>query len=656
MSGGVTFELMNLGGMSMRIMCKTFGAALLLALITSPVLAQRQYRDSDTTMRTLIRRVETRSDTFSNTLQTALDRSRWNNTAQEDEVNRLVTDFEYATDQLKTRFDSRQSTSADARTVLEKAALIDSFLSNNRLENRVDQDWRLLQSDLDLLARSYYITDWRWNAGGMGTGTGTGTGVGYRLTDAQMRQLTQRIDTRTDRFGRSLRSALNRSRINNGTKDEATRNLTALESATNQLMSRVNTRQYTESDARSVLEPASYLNSLMANNVFSTAAERDWTMLWQDLDQLVNASNIAWNWNNLSTPGGPIYSADGELTGTYRLDSSRSADVRQSATNATRNLPAAQRQRVYDSLIRRLDSPETLAIERRGNTITIASSQASRISFVADGREHVETTPNGRTVRVKASFSGDQLTVTRTGDRAQDFTVTFDPSDSGRRLTVTRRLYSDQFSQPVTALSYYDRTSDVAQLDMNNGSQSYPTTGTTSGEFMVPNGTQLVAVLNSNLSTTTARDNERFTMTVRSPSQYDGATIEGYVTNVNRSGRITGRSEMTLNFDTIRMRDGRNYRFAGIVETVRTPGNETVQVDNEGAVREDDQTGKTIQRTAIGTAVGAIIGAIAGGGKGAAIGAAVGAGAGAGSVYVQGRDDLELTTGTEVTVRASAPR
>jgi hypothetical protein len=54
--------------------------------------------------------------------------------------------------------------------------------------------------------------------------------------------------------------------------------------------------------------------------------------------------------------------------------------------------------------------------------------------------------------------------------------------------------------------------------------------------------------------------------------------------------------------------------------------------------------------------VGAIIGAIAGGGKGAAIGAIVGAGAGAGSVYVQGRNDLDLDAGTEVTIRATGPR
>jgi hypothetical protein len=165
-----------------------------------------------------------------------------------------------------------------------------------------------------------------------------------------------------------------------------------------------------------------------------------------------------------------------------------------------------------------------------------------------------------------------------------------------------------------------------------------------------------VGVLNNDLTTETVRQNDRFSMTVRSPGQYDGATIEGYVTSINRGGRISGRSEMTLDFDTIRFRDGRTSRFAGILESVRTPSGEVVQVDNEGAVRDKDQTNKTVTRTAIGTAVGAIIGAIAGGGKGAAIGAVVGAGAGAGSVYVQGRNDLDLTAGTEVTVRATGPR
>jgi uncharacterized protein YcfJ len=113
---------------------------------------------------------------------------------------------------------------------------------------------------------------------------------------------------------------------------------------------------------------------------------------------------------------------------------------------------------------------------------------------------------------------------------------------------------------------------------------------------------------------------------------------------------------MTMDFDTIRLRNGQSYRFAGLLETVRTANGDVVKVDNEGAVRDSDQTKTTVQRTAIGTAVGAIIGAIAGGGKGAAIGAVIGAGAGAGSVYIQGRNDLDLSAGTELTVRSTGPR
>ena len=265
--------------------------------------------------------------------------------------------------------------------------------------------------------------------------------------------------------------------------------------------------------------------------------------------------------------------------------------------------------------------------------------------------------PLGEAVRFAcAPLSGDTLTITRTGERANDFTVTFDPTDGGRALLVTRTLYSDRINQPVIVRTYYDRTSDVAELNIYDSNREGSNVGdVATGTFVIPNGTQLVAVLNSDLTTQTAREGDRFTMTVRS-GQYDGATIEGQVTSVDRGGRISGRSQMTLDFDTIRLRDGRSYRFAGILESVRMPNGDIVRVDNEGAVRESDQTNKTVTRTAIGTAVGAIIGAIAGGGKGAAIGAVIGAGAGAGSVYVQGRNDLDLTAGTEVTVRATGPR
>jgi hypothetical protein len=67
-------------------------------------------------------------------------------------------------------------------------------------------------------------------------------------------------------------------------------------------------------------------------------------------------------------------------------------------------------------------------------------------------------------------------------------------------------------------------------------------------------------------------------------------------------------------------------------------------------VEGDSQTTRTVQRGAIGAGIGAVIGAITGGGDGAAIGAAIGAGGGAGTVIIQGRDQLDLPRGTELTI------
>lgn len=619
---------------------KTFLVMLVAAGMASVTMAQ--YGASETTIRDLVRRIQTRTDTLQRTVQNASDRSNYRVV----DLNRLILDFETATNQFDRRLASRRATAADARSMLDRATQIDNFFLNNRLGSGSQREWQLLRSDLDQLA-GYYNINSQWGSGGSSYND-------YNLTDVQMRQLIQRLDVRSATFSRNLRQDLSRLYGSDRySADEARQQLSQFESALVQLRNRVNSRQSTSSDARTLLDRAAFLNTYIADRQLSYQTENNWSTLRLDLDRLASAYNIAWNWQR--QPGGGS-GVRADLTGTFRFNASQGDDARGAVDAATRNLSQAERQRVYDSLLRRLDPPQMLALDRRGNTVTIASSRAPQINFVADGREQVETAPGGGSIRVRANLSGDVLTITRTGERANDFTVTFDPVNRGRQLLVTRTLYSDRLTQPVTVRTYYDRISDVAQLNLYDTNREDSNAGGVNGSFVVPNGTQIVAVLNNDLSTQNIREGERFTMTVRSPGQYDGATIEGSVTNVDRGGRITGRSEMTMDFDTIRLRDGRTYRFAGILETVRTPSGEVVRVDNEGAIRERDQTNKTVTRTAIGSAVGAIIGAIAGGGKGAAIGAVIGAGAGAGSVYVQGRNDLDLNAGTEVTIRATGPR
>lgn len=614
-------------------------------------------------IREVVRSIQTRTDSLQRAAQNASDRNAY----RVDDLNRLISAFEVAVNQLDRRLSTGRtnSSSSDARVVLDRATSIDNFFVNNRIGAGTRREWQSLRADVEQLAGYYNLTP-SWGTGSSsgnypGGSNSPGGNNDYNLSDMQMRQLVQQLNTRSMTFSRTFRNDLNRANVRNSPSDDILNHLSEYETALVQLRNRVNSRQSSSSDVRDVLEHASYLNNFVENRQLSYSTENNWTLLRNDLNRLAGAYNLAWNWSNVPSTGYPGDSGGTrrDLTGTFTLNSSRGDDARQAVDAATRNLSLAERQRVYDSLLRRLDPPNMLALDRRGTAVTIASTRAPQINFTADGREQVETTQNGRQIRVRAAFTGDTLTITRTGERANDFSVTFDPIDNGRQLLVTRTLYTDRVTQAVTVRTYYDRTSDTAQLnlyDTNREDTNVGGGGDVAGNFIIPDGTSIVAVLNSDLSTQNVRQGDRFTMTVRSPSQYEGATIEGVVSSVERSGRISGRSQMTLDFDNIRMRDGRSYRFAGILESVRTPEGDVVRVDNEGAVRDSNQTTQTVQRTAIGTAVGAIIGAIAGGGKGAAIGAVIGAGAGAGSVYVQGRNDLNMGAGTEVTVRATGRR
>ena len=478
----------------------------------------------------------------------------------------------------------------------------------------------------------------------------------YRGTYQSVRQLILRIESRSDLFRNSLQAQVNRnSNETYGANEDINLFVSDFYDSVHRLHDRFNRRQSTSTDAQEVLNRAARIDAFMRQHTLDARTENYWSSMRVDLNQLASVYNVAWPQSTRINPpyGNPTYGNQftSRLNGTYRIDPSQSDNARDAADRATRDLAPSERRQVFDTVSRRLEAPDQMAIEVRGRTVTIASSRARQITFDADGRERLETNANGRTIRARATLNADQLIVSTNGDTGNDFSVTFDAMDNGQRLNVTRRIYVQGLTQPVVVQSAYEKISDVAQFNIYNP-QNYPAS---SGAFIVPDGVRVVGVLDDTLSTRTAAVGDRFTLRVNEPAEFNGATIEGHVSQIERSGRLTGRSTMTLNFDNIRLRDGRSYNFAGIVEGVRAANGETVRVDTEGAVRDESQTKKTEERAGIGTALGAIIGAIAGGGKGAVIGAILGAGTGAGSVYVEGRNDLDLASGSEITIRASAP-
>ena len=173
--------------------------------------------------------------------------------------------------------------------------------------------------------------------------------------------------------------------------------------------------------------------------------------------------------------------------------------------------------------------------------------------------------------------------------------------------------------------------------------------------FVVPAGTVVAGSLQGLVTTRASQENDRFRIVVESPSQFRGAIIEGYLTGIERTGRMTGRSAVTFNFETIILRDGRRYDFAGVLQNVVDPGGKEIRTNDEGEVTGRSRTKETVKRSGIGAGIGAIIGGILGGGKGALIGASIGAGAGAGSVIPGGRDDLEIEQGSRMTIRSTGP-
>ncbi|MFN0087251.1 MAG: hypothetical protein ACKVX9_17820 [Blastocatellia bacterium] len=168
----------------------------------------------------------------------------------------------------------------------------------------------------------------------------------------------------------------------------------------------------------------------------------------------------------------------------------------------------------------------------------------------------------------------------------------------------------------------------------------------------IPRGTEMKIRLEDEIDTAKANDGDKFRAVVLSPSNYADATVEGHIARINQSGKLKGKTEISLSFDTVRLTSGQTISTAA--QVVKVYGEDTVkEVDEEGNVKSGSKGKTTAVRTGGGAALGAIIGGIAGGGKGAAVGAAIGAGVGAGSTYIQGSNKVKLEQGTEILIKTT---
>lgn len=623
-------------------------AALMVTAFVSSSFAQspRLYA-STRQMQTLLNRIETRTDQFRSEMQRSVsadDRT----TNREERIMDLISDFESATDTLRLRVTSRAALTGEVDEVYDRARRINNFMLRNRPTSRATSQWNSIRTDLNTLA-SYYRLSWTWDRDDM---TPIGGGTTFPVSDADFRATVTRIERNTDTFRRQMDTIL--SRQERPRRDEMNSYIGEFERATNELTNRFNNRRATEADVREVLNRGANIDRFMSRNAFARNAENQWRTIRGDLDRLAGYYRVSWNWENAPITGGGWSSNPGYATleGTYRLNRSRSDNV-STVIDRSVNGMSGNRDNMRRNLERRLESPEMIAFDTSGTSVTMATSNSARATFEANGVGTTETNPRGRTVTTTATLDRNGLQVNYAGDRINDFNVRFTPVGNDR-LTVTRQIYLEGRNESITVTSQYDRVSGTADWSAVNAGPAWDNNAPSNGDFYIANGTRLTATLNSPLKTRVSQVGDRFSMTVTSPSQYSGAVIEGRVVEAASSGRITGRANMSLAFDSIRI-NGRNYSFAGMIDGVRAANGDSVSINNEGVIRDGSQTNRTVTRAGVGAVIGAIIGAIAGGGEGAAIGAGVGAGAGAGSILLGGRDSIELDAGSTFEITASAP-
>jgi len=422
--------------------------------------------------------------------------------------------------------------------------------------------------------------------------------------------------------------------------------------AANELNDQVSRSQAGRDDVDDFLRHAAELDGALSNGRFRPAVGTAWTRLQASIGELASAYSINWDWRNPQSAFDGRPGAAVRFAGTYRLSGPDSDNPRAIADRVLRDVSGPERARISRQLENRLTPPEIIAIDRQDNQITIASSVGPQMTFDADGRARTETGPSGRSVTTRATLHLDELEVSTSGSGNSDFSVTFEPVDNGRSMRVTRRLYNDALREPVVVRSLYRRTSDAADWNVyGSGGPDRPRAVRDDASMTVPSGTTFVATLDQAISGRDTREGDYFSLRVQDgPSQFRGATIEGYVTA--EPTRASSRTGLSLAFERIKLADGRTAEFSGAIQSVRDPNGRNIAFDRAEGDRDANRSDQAIQRGAIGAAVGAILGAVVGGAKGAGIGAVLGAGGGAGTVLLDSASQQGLPRGTQFTIRS----
>jgi type IV secretion system protein VirB10 len=235
-------------------------------------------------------------------------------------------------------------------------------------------------------------------------------------------------------------------------------------------------------------------------------------------------------------------------------------------------------------------------------------------------------------------------------------------SRDGNRLTIVRHIV--RASSETESTLVYEREGFVPPtlVTRTEAPAVRPAEAASQApeDYLIPTGTHLPLRLLNSVSTKHSNPGDRIYLQTIYPVSAQGrivipagSYVTGSLTEVKRAGRVKGKSELYLRFDSLTLPNGTTRDFRARISGMDDNGKGSLDRSEEGKVQGESGKGSDAKTVATTTAVGAGIGAAAGSaaghlGMGAGIGAAAGALGGLAGVLMTRGPDAMLDKGSTV--------
>jgi type IV secretion system protein VirB10 len=316
-----------------------------------------------------------------------------------------------------------------------------------------------------------------------------------------------------------------------------------------------------------------------------------------------------------------------------------------------------------ESDVRDLPDPPaaTLRLELTGGILRVtAGNETAAVSYATD-RTETKSSRAGRRMSTIAKWEGVALLLNTLVSGADHYTQMdrWTVTRNGARLTIRRQIV--RRASEVESTLVYDRLMEekpaLAATAVETLSVRPAAPPPKPRRFSVSSGTKIPLRMVNSLSTKQAAEGDRLYLETIFPIVSEGhvvvppgSYVAGSVTRAKRPGRIKGKGELFIRFDSLTLPNGvtRDFRARpGAVDGELAGEFER----DEGKIKSEGNKGGDArsvgEATAAGASVGGIAGSVAGrGGMGVGVGAAAGAAAGLAGVLLSRGPDAVLPRGS----------